>query len=270
MASSDASLTLSNSDSSLNLFPYSRDEYVTAITDFYTVAASLHIPRSALKHPPPGGWPNITPENCVGFGKSDFVVDLLKHLSYISDGKPRSLATQVHYKCNVLDYSVVSPEEFSSERLKLGELVAHSDENPVTADTSSARSFAIIQEGRYILLNTATGEMIEEMIRCNRTYEDAAMAYFAILVEDYRTLRLIPVPGFNTIDLMGDVSDVPAAELPDLREQGPGKGPWTETNVRWLRHIYRKHGWPGADYRKEEALKAVAGYMEQTPYDWIA
>ncbi|RYP18017.1 hypothetical protein DL767_009917 [Monosporascus sp. MG133] len=246
MAFSDASSASSNSYSSSNSFPCSRDKYIAAITDCYTVTTSLHIPRSALKRAPPGGWPNIMPESCVGFGKSDFVVDLLKHLPYIIDGEPRSFAAQVHYKCNVLDYSVVSPEEFSSRRLKLGELVAHSDEDPVTADT-----------------------VIEDMIRCNRTYEDDAMAYFAILVEDYRTLRLISVPGFNTIDLMADVSDVPAAVLPDPRAQDPGKGPWAETNVRWLRHIYRKHGWPGADYRKEEALKAVADYMEQTAYDWI-
>ncbi|RYP75806.1 hypothetical protein DL770_007323 [Monosporascus sp. CRB-9-2] len=269
MAFSDAASASSDSDSSSNLFPYSRDEYVAAITDFYTVVTNLHIPRSTLKHPPPGGWPNITPESCAGFGKSDFVVDLLKHLPYISDGEPRSLVTQVHYKCNVLDYSVVSPEEFSSDRLKLGELVAYSDEDPATADT------VVLAEGYesggfYILLNTATGEVIEEMIQYNRTYEDDAMTYFATLVEDYRTLRLIPVPGFNTIDLMADVSDVPAAELPDPRAQDPDKGLRTETNVRWLRHIYRKHGWPGADYRKEEALKAVADYMEQTPYGRIA
>ncbi|RYP44001.1 hypothetical protein DL769_011515 [Monosporascus sp. CRB-8-3] len=180
------------------------------------------------------------PESCVEFGKSDFVVDLLKHLPYISDGEPRSLATQVHYKWNVLDYSVESPEEFSPEQLKFGEPVAHSDEDPVMADT-----------------------VIDEMIRCSRTYEDDAMAYFAILVEDYRTLRLVPVPGFNTIDLMDDVSDVPAADLPDPRAQDPGEDPWTETDVRWLRHIYRKHGWPRADYRKKKALKAVADYMEQ-------
>ena len=177
MATPDAeSCEPSRSDGSEEkMYPYSRDQYVAAITEFYELVTSLYIPRSALKFPPPGGWPNITPENCAGFGKSDFVVDLLKHLPYISGG-------------------------------------------------------------RVILLDTAAGEAIEEVIRCDRVDQDDVLAYFAKLAESYRTLRLLPVPGYHVIDDMGYVDDVPGDQLPEPIADSASEFP-TETDFQWLCHI---------------------------------
>lgn len=81
--------------------------------------------------------------------------------------------------------------------------------------------------------------------------------------------RPAPVTGYSTIDLQHSVADISDDELPD-----PGATDLDtdhiETDVRWLRHIYRRHGWPGAHCRKEEAPKAIKEYIEATPYKWIA
>lgn len=60
--------------------PYNRDEVVAAITEYYTFLTHLHFDPSELKTPPSTGWPQITSSRFAFLGKSDKVIDLLKHL----------------------------------------------------------------------------------------------------------------------------------------------------------------------------------------------
>lgn len=62
---------------------YDRDEVVREVTSFYEFLTNLHIPNSALKIPPPGGWPDITPERYAFLKKDDTVIDLIRHLPFI-------------------------------------------------------------------------------------------------------------------------------------------------------------------------------------------
>jgi hypothetical protein len=99
----------------------SRDELVTIISDFYTFLTTFYIPACSLKHPPPGGWPNITPETTKGFNKAPYVIDLMKHLPYIDEADAQEMITNIHYKSDVVDYSVLTAEDFASERPHVGE-----------------------------------------------------------------------------------------------------------------------------------------------------
>lgn len=92
---------------------YSRDELVATISDFYTFLTRLHIPASVVKYPPPEGWANITPETTKRSGKSALVIDLIKHLPYIDEADAREEITNIHYKCDVVDYSSRTAEEFA-------------------------------------------------------------------------------------------------------------------------------------------------------------
>jgi hypothetical protein len=92
-----------------------RNEIVRIITNFYTFLTKLHIPESALKHPPPGGWPNITPGMTKNFNKSPLVVDIIKHLTYIDNKPSGEMITHIQYKCDVVDWSVYTTGDFNRE-----------------------------------------------------------------------------------------------------------------------------------------------------------
>lgn len=82
---------------------YSRDEVVAALTSFYEFLAGLHLPSSAIKYPPPGGWPNLTPEYLAFMKKNDTVIDLLQHMPYIrDDGEDDEY--QIYDKTMAVDY----------------------------------------------------------------------------------------------------------------------------------------------------------------------
>ncbi|KAI0851377.1 hypothetical protein F5Y00DRAFT_267622 [Daldinia vernicosa] len=236
---------------------YTRDQYVAIINDFYTFLTKMYIADSALKHPPEGGWPNITPENCSGFGKNEFVVDLLKHLPYIQGGQDNDV--DIYYKCNVLDYSTVTPEQFSGTWIKIGEIAASTDE-PIPAHT------VVIAEGHEsggvdLLLDTEKGTIIEEIIRHRRGGEWDVMEYFGNLKRKYEGLQTFHIPGTETIQEVPDIFNEDETATPEkgpVREDGfffP-----TERDNRWIRHIYRSHGWPGPEYRRDECMEAIIRY----------
>ena len=62
---------------------YSRDETVAAVRDYYAFLASMFMDPSYILEPPLGGWPSITSEAAKDLGKSDEVIDLLRHLPYV-------------------------------------------------------------------------------------------------------------------------------------------------------------------------------------------
>jgi hypothetical protein len=63
---------------------YSRDAVVAEIASFYEFLASLYIPSEAFIYPPPGGWPEITPQSLSCLGKTATAIDLIRHLPFIS------------------------------------------------------------------------------------------------------------------------------------------------------------------------------------------
>lgn len=64
---------------------YSRDECVAAIRDYYEFLAGMFMNPGYIIEPPSDGWPEINTESARGLGKTDTVIDLLRHLPYIAN-----------------------------------------------------------------------------------------------------------------------------------------------------------------------------------------
>ncbi|KAI1804047.1 hypothetical protein F4811DRAFT_521986 [Daldinia bambusicola] len=245
---------------------YTRDEYVAIINDFYTFLTRMHIADSALEHPPDEGWRNITPEKCSGFGKTAFVIDLLKHLPYIQGGMENDV--DIHYKCNVVDYSALTPEDFGSAWIKYGEIAASASADgpvpvPVPAHTVVlARGHE--SGGRDLLLDTERGSVIEEAIRFQRCGEWDVAEYFEELRRKYEALEMFHIPGTETVQWMEhgyDEKEMAAAAA--THAQAPlreGEFFPTEEDVRWVRYLYKSYGWPRPEFRRDECLEAIARY----------
>ena len=268
-----------------------RDEIVKTITNFYTFLTKLHIPESALKHPPPGGWPNITPETTKHFNKSPFVVDLIKHLPYIDETYAREMITHIQYKCDVVDWSIRTAEDFAEEgaskyptaesgiRFWIDEIEEeqngqgktggnddkdHEDNNddesdgwgeeweyfspgedPEVTDRTNLIGIAEGYEsmGREFTLDVFKGVVYDDQIRCNFLGGSDVEDFFQQLQEKFEKLELVPIRGEM---LEGDSDD---------------------EEVNEFREVYRSHGWPGDDFRKEEALAAVEVVRQRREVD---
>ncbi|KAG8626629.1 hypothetical protein KVT40_005574 [Elsinoe batatas] len=219
----------SSDDSQPQDFPLSREEIVETIRDFYEYLVRLYIPKSALKLPPPGGWPNITAASTIDSGKSEFVVDLIRHLPYIEAEDDRDgNRHNINFKCIVQDYS-----------------------------TRTAREHWIVlawgyeSYGKYLLLNTATGMMRNLELRGDARSDYEFYEFWTCFKSEYKKLEIIPTPGFEPG--MSDGKDVTTMEPPSRQEHDFPTG----LDEKWVRKIYIDHGWPTASYDKAAALAAI-------------
>lgn len=117
--------------------------------------------------------------------------------------------------------------------------------------------------GRSLFLDVNTGEVIEEMIRMERKPPQDAKTYFAELKEDYRSLKLIPIRGMDSIEAWyAEERGTPITEEELLAQTDDWE---TELDVQYLRQVYRACGWPSA-FSKDEAFDEVETLMEKRDY----
>ncbi|TIA57601.1 hypothetical protein D6C77_06035 [Aureobasidium pullulans] len=68
---------------------YSRDETVAAVSAFYQqIVKHPYLDNSALIVPPASGWDSLAIDGLKSEGKTDTVIDLLRHLPYLRGEKP--------------------------------------------------------------------------------------------------------------------------------------------------------------------------------------
>ncbi|PVH84705.1 hypothetical protein DL98DRAFT_452781 [Cadophora sp. DSE1049] len=77
----------------------------TALSTYYKALSKLpYIEESDILYPPDSGWPNITASNFAPLGKSESVIELLKHLPYLRNpGKEKGYA--ISFSTFAIDYS---------------------------------------------------------------------------------------------------------------------------------------------------------------------
>ena len=83
---------------------YSRDEVVREVTSFYVFLTKLYIPFSAVRFPPPGGWPTIDTTLYAFLRKDATVIDLIRHLPYISRLDAYNGTYEVYWRTAAVDY----------------------------------------------------------------------------------------------------------------------------------------------------------------------
>ncbi|KFY00515.1 hypothetical protein O988_03255 [Pseudogymnoascus sp. VKM F-3808] len=235
--------------------PYTPTELVAIITGFYTFLTTLHFSADDLKLPPASGWPSI-PSLCAF--KSERAMEVLHQLPYFKDTTP----AQLHYKSTVIDYTSLPSSFYDAER---DDYIDEDDEfhdyEGRLVDRRNLICFAQGREsgGRQLYLDVLTGEVTEDIIRCDLLSPVDVVAYFEALKEEYRSLRLVPCTGREIIEAqkVDEGGDVGREEV--LAEKGDFG---TDTDVCWVRSVYRRHGWPDA-FQQEDADKEINEVMEE-------
>ncbi|KAK2831947.1 hypothetical protein FQN49_007007 [Arthroderma sp. PD_2] len=235
--------------------PYTPRELAAIFLDFYTFLTTLHYNAANLKIAPPEGWPNITPEFCGGL-KSDFAVDVLRHLPYLMND---DFGAQFHYKSELIDYTTYSPEEFHEADDWVQELGCfyseHEENEDGIVDSIHIIWIATGREsfGRQFFLDVKHGTITEYMLRADMLDPVDVRTFFDRLKEDYQTLRLIPCLGRITIEsdrVEERSSDISKEEVLAQTEDQ------SDSDIQYIRQIYRQHGWPDA-FQAAEAMNAV-------------
>lgn len=62
----------------------SRNEFISILTSYYEFLVGLYLPPSVIKYPRPDGWPRVTPETLSFLNKNDTILDLIKHMPFVS------------------------------------------------------------------------------------------------------------------------------------------------------------------------------------------
>lgn len=113
--------------------------------------------------------------------------------------------------------------------------------------------------GNELFLSTRTGEMVTPLTGYGNNADDVR-EYVDRTKRHFETLQMIPYSeGFNNL----------AAGLVDIHEHITeeeilnAEGDWeTDLAKRYLRQVYREHGWP-KEFRREEAFSVVDGLLEK-------
>jgi len=232
--------------------PYSPEEIAEIFTGFYTFLTTLHYNPGELMAPPSRGWPNLAPGSDLD-AKSDLALEVIRRLPYLDS------SADVHYKSRLVNYSTVDRSYFVGKRLFDGEEVLDED----VPDHVFVFALGHESGGRSLFLDVNTGEVIEEMIRMERKPARDAKAYFADLEEAYRSLKLIPFLGMDSIEAWEvDERETPITEEELLAQTDDWE---TDLDIQYLRQVYRACGWPSA-FRKDEAFDEAERLMEARGY----
>ena len=265
-----------------------RDKLVAAVDDCYKFLTTLYVNEPTVHHPPTGGWPDIPLEKSNRRDK-DFVVDVARRLPYITgdcglgDGICALHSYKIEHNCVPLDYSSGFHRCDNTGRLQstLTDSAKHSAEHCIELARACRR------EGHYLYLDTMTGVIIDDVVGMAQqqqhdqgtTYYKQIVAYFEERKENFRALTYVVAGDDNIYEAEeGEADDFkfmdpdsvrtnlsdwekldyePYARLLGQKERFPGK-----LDLAWVCRLYRKFGWPGPDYQKQEALKAVRDYYE--------
>ena len=128
---------------------------VREVTSFYEFCVGLYIPESALKRPPPGGWPDIDNERYAWLEKDDTVIDLMRHLPFIYK-EDQSIGHEIYTVTAPVDYNgpyvLECMERGSTHNIEPGEGLQDLPPHILTlaAETSGG-------DGCWILVNTKRG-----------------------------------------------------------------------------------------------------------------
>lgn len=255
---------------SLGDVTYSREECIAEIRDYYYFLTKMYLEESDVEEPPESGWPNITTEAMHGLGKTDEVVQLLRHLPYIRSGERAQGGPWVEFaNWNDMagEHGIASEEEGESARV-CSEPPEYVDSIPpqVVSLTSNESDL-----GGIFLLDTERGIVhwygcYGELKNSEDAIEDdpyewapedeaewraeapawAVPDFFQLLKDQFRKLEFVPISSTTVHDVY------------------TGSGPRREGYTAVVQAVYREHGWPDLEkFRKTECLEAVRNVLEE-------
>ncbi|KZF23993.1 hypothetical protein L228DRAFT_244852 [Xylona heveae TC161] len=237
---------------------YNQDEIIATMTAYYQFLSRLpYVDPSDIMYPPPGGWPEINQETLGYLGRTDTVIELLRHLPYINtDNHDFLVSLDVH----AADYR--GKWFKSSVAKKVGSFAT-----PVGA-TFPPNVIGLTNgknTGVYLMLDTVDGTITPYEIMgytYDPTYPPGDPRSWRDQCHD-ETLRLSDIldrwkQKFATLEWMASpLNGWPYIWWGDDRRQSE------ETRQREeMREIFRAHGWPNS-FRRDECKQALIKWEEE-------
>lgn len=190
----------------------------------------------------------------------------MRHLPYIADhGEFERNINNIDFKSNVLDYSTATPKDFSGSSIKSGEKT-HESQGPVSKHKVVIASGYEIR-GIDLILDTRTGEIFEEIIGVGRGENLPVREYFELKMKQCRELKTVFAPGEDA-HWGGSGNEEGPYNAAAMEKAGAPRCPdeyfsleGQTQDLKWVCHLYRKFGWPGEGWRKDDGLKAIEDYV---------
>ncbi|VUC29104.1 unnamed protein product [Clonostachys rosea] len=256
-----------------------RELIVAPFLEFYNLLQRIKFPADSVKTPPPLGWPAMTPAACAGLDKTPFAINVLRHLPCINDADDddRSNITNIDFQCNAVDYSSLSPKKVpkkKNEEFWAVEFQGYFDQGDENRISNIKHVFLVAQgywkHGVILLLDTFSGMIFEEHIHIpgHHGARLPVHEYFAARIETVTKLHQVFINGINPWDIPSDdaTTDFEVEYDPgpkDSEGEPAAADSRTDKQEEWVRHLYRKFGWPGNDWKKEECMQAVADFASR-------
>ncbi|KAI1377897.1 hypothetical protein F4677DRAFT_413866 [Hypoxylon crocopeplum] len=268
---------------------YSRQEVVSALSDFYNFLATLpHIHSSAINHAPPGGWPEITRESLAkrDIHKPAEAIELLRHLPYIR-GEVGERFNWIAPECFACDWRLVSRPGLRELRPPL-----------YTTSWLHRNSRGKWQWPEWVV-QLAAGRDREEWVLLLDTTDGTVTRYYSMYYvyeptypegdprswRDWCCDETLPIREFLDrwrqkyicMEWLGipnkKLSAIRTGWMPFDEEEGDdsdGEDDDPSPNGKWaddtsdLVRIYREHGWPH-NFKRDECRRALLVWKRARP-----
>ncbi|KAG9567447.1 hypothetical protein KCU71_g3796, partial [Aureobasidium melanogenum] len=257
---------------------YSRDETVAAITEFYKFYIRLPYidPNALVLAPEDGGWPNIDATELRNRGKSDEVIELLRHLPYIEHPSFRGGWT-IDSGSDCIQYHKGACYNDSPDLIK--SLPGHVI--PIADPTD--------RDGYYLLLDTQSGKITRYNIMANniegnwdeyerlddnekwKAFPTAPVKqFFGRWKKLYEKLVWMVAPPVD--DSHGDggiyfTRADNAVEENELLEAGDDDDVEIEDEfTKEVYEIYKRNGWPRMSFAREACKSELGEYLKEVDY----
>ncbi|KAF4857021.1 hypothetical protein CGCSCA4_v000197 [Colletotrichum siamense] len=258
-------------------FGYNRDAVVSLVKGHYRLLVDMgHLHPEALQAPPETGWTDeeLNVDALRTLGRSDNVIDLLRHLPYPRAGAPSTDEAGddavVYYETKVLSYlrnkwqPEKDPDPNWHERpfAMLGLAPFDKPLPPhmvsLTYDEAAIGVIWLIDTERgcvypqgddYYLYDDAPAEAEEDAPWLNAKAV-SFQTFFEKMHKDISSLKLVPAPAAGNFG-----AAIRAVNDPDAKA---------------MKKLYREYGWPDA-FRKDDFLRAAVparAAILDDEYDW--
>lgn len=212
------------------------DRTIATIHDFVMFLKDLYILEEAILVPPSEGWPEITKEFWFSLGKFDEVIEVLRHLTYIT----RNRMYQYQF---IPDSALYDFRSFTDvDKVTSGKRREIAYVTEVVDEPAPSYVVGIVRGGRssqIILLDCRKGTVCDcgTMETEGKAEEQPVEEYFMMLKEQFRHMELLPSSDY----------EVSKEGVEDDRVFKP------------LKEIFKKHGWPDA-YNKRNCVAEVTEF----------
>ncbi|KAK8108205.1 uncharacterized protein PG998_010218 [Apiospora kogelbergensis] len=224
---------------------------------------------------PAGGWPQISQANLGHLGKTDEVVELLRHLPYIRDDGEAD-TPQAAPGTRFVDWARLAARNLDAESARLA---TDGDE----WEHVPAHVVGLAREGRSSFsFNLDTELGVVYWIKCPNQLRGAPRVEPVLddpadYAPEAELAWRADGPGWAVSDLFEqlrgefrELSFVPVGPKEVIDDYSNHSGESGDGSTAALREVYRSHGWPDLDkYKKEDCLEAVRNTLQENYPDLL-